>query len=303
MVKTAYNFLYLALAIAGWGFVSPPEKPAPKALIIAIGDYPAASGWEALSAGNDVRILKEALLRQGFAEADIVVLQDEQATRLGILDAIRTHLINRVKSGDAAVFHFSGHGQQVQDDPDQTGRGDEVDGYDEAIVPYDSPLHFQLGVYEGENLIRDEELGALLREVRAKLGKEGHLLTLVDACHSGTATRGLAKARGTSIRMASPDFMAAHPDKTSDDNALTDKSPDDLERLAGMVALFSASPNQLSYEHVDENGDGYGMLSYTFSKVFCSAKQGTTRKNGYAWGSPGRLGQISLLFCQKPALH
>ncbi len=274
MLKRTIIFIVIALGTTGLAFGTPPVSPSKLALIVAVGKYPAASGWEELSSQNDIRILKNSLLKQGFAEGDIAVLQDEQATRQGIFEAIRTHLIEKAKPGDAAVFHFSGHGQQVQDD-----RGDEVDGYDEAIVPFNSPQRFQPGIYEGENLIRDEELGALLREVRAKLGKEGHLLTLIDACHSGTATRGLARARGTNIRMASPDYLAANPDKMGDDNALAIESPNDLERLAGMVALFSASPNQLSYEHVDDNGEGYGMLSYTFSKVFGSAKEGATYRD------------------------
>jgi len=255
-------------------FASPLAKPGKLALIIAVGRYPAASGWERLSSQNDIRILKNALLKQGFAEGDIAVVQDEAATRQGILEAIQTQLVAKAKPGDIAIFHFSGHGQQAAD-----ADADEVDGYDEALVPFDSPKRYQSGIYEGENLIRDEELGAALREVRAKIGKEGHLLTLIDACHSGTATRGLSKARGTNVRMASPDYLAAHPDRFGEDAPLADDSPDDLERLAPMVALFSASPNQLSYEHVDDNGEGYGILSYTFSKVFGSANEGTSYRS------------------------
>ncbi|MEK7255407.1 MAG: caspase family protein, partial [Bacteroidota bacterium] len=192
------------------------------------------------------------------------------ATRQGILDAIRFHLMDKVKRGDSAIFHFSGHGQQVHDQ-----NGDEVDGYDEAIVPYDSPLEFQPGVYEGENLIRDEELGALLKSVRAKLGKNGRLLTLIDACHSGTATRGLAKARGTNVRMASREFIAAHSGKTEEDNALAAEVPD-VDGLAPMVAFFSASPQQASYEQTDENGNTYGALSLTFGQAFANLEPGAT---------------------------
>lgn len=267
------RLLILSISISmGVAFASALAKPGKLALIVAVGRYPAASGWEQLSSQNDIRILKNALLKQGFVEGDIAVVKDEAATRQGILDAIQNQLVAKAKPGDIAIFHFSGHGQQAADD-----NKDEVDGYDEALVPFDSPKHYQSGVYEGENLIRDEELGAALREVRTKIGKDGHLLTLIDACHSGTATRGMAKARGTSERMASPDFQAAHPDRLGDDNAL--ESPDDLERLAPMVALFSASPNQLSYEHVDDSGEGYGILSYTFSKVFGSATGGTSYRS------------------------
>ncbi|MCC6724945.1 MAG: caspase family protein [Saprospiraceae bacterium] len=261
--------------LIGVAFASPLDYPWARssklALIVAVGKYPAGSGWQQLSSQNDIRILKDALLTQGFAEDNIAIVSDGQATRSGILDAIQQHLTEKAKPGDVAVFHFSGHGQQVQDN-----NTDEVDGFDEAIVPFDSPKHYQSGIYEGENLIRDEELGAALRVLRKKLGPQGHLLTLIDACHSGTATRGLAKARGTDERMASPDFLAANTNRSGDENSLEEA---DASGLAPMVALFSASPNQLSYEHVDEQGEGFGILSYTFSMVFGSANQGTSYRS------------------------
>jgi metacaspase-1 len=273
--KTIILFVFAVVAI-GAAAASPPfkpfgTKPGKLALIVAIGKYPMDSGWSQLSSHNDVRILRDALLKQGFAEGDIAIVQDEAATRQGILSAIRTSLIEKAKPGDVAVFHFSGHGQQAADD-----NGDEVDGFDEALVPFDSPKHYQSGIYEGQNLIRDEELGGTLKELRSKLGPEGHLLTLIDACHSGTATRGLAKARGTDERMASPDYFAAKVDRFGDENSLDANVAGDL---APMVALFSASPNQLSYEHVDAGGEGYGILSYTFSKVFGSANEGTSYRD------------------------
>ncbi|MCB0581776.1 MAG: caspase family protein [Phaeodactylibacter sp.] len=265
MPKNKHLALLFSLSLASTAYASTPPSHHRAALIIAVGNYPEASGWPALSAANDARILAAALKRQGFREADIAVLQDEQATRQGIMDAIRSQLADKARPGGVAFFHFSGHGQQVAD-----SSGDEVDGYDEAIVPYDSPKHFQPGIYEGQNLIRDEELGALLNEVRQKLGPGGHLLALVDACHSGTATRGLARARGTYLRMAGPDYLAVHPGKEKEDNALA-REVNEPDGLARMVAFFSASPHQLSYEYVDTDGQGYGMLSYAFSRAFATA--------------------------------
>lgn len=276
MLRKLINILLVSAAMDSLASEPPSPthnaaKPEKLALIVAVGNYPTTSGWEQLSSHNDVRILRDALLKQGFAEGNITVVSDEEATRQCILAAVRTQLVEKAKPGDVAVFHFSGHGQQVQDD-----NADEVDGFDEAIVPFDSPKRYQSGIYEGQNLIRDEELGAALRALRKKLGPQGHLLTLIDACHSGTATRGLAKARGTDQRMASPEFLAANTNRQGDENSLEEA---DASGLAPMVALFSASPNQLSYEHVDEQGEGFGMLSYTFSKVFGSANEGTSYRS------------------------
>ena len=47
------------------------------ALIIGIGKY---KFWEKISSDNDVPFIKAALIKQGFAEANICILMDERAT-------------------------------------------------------------------------------------------------------------------------------------------------------------------------------------------------------------------------------
>ena len=100
-------------------------------------------------------------------------------------------MYKKIKAGDQVVFHFSGHGQQVWDDS-----GDEIDQLDEALVPYDSPKQYKASTNEGQYLLRDDELSILLNKIRNKLGAKGSLLVLMDACHSGTATRARTRARG-----------------------------------------------------------------------------------------------------------
>ena len=47
------------------------QEPNKIALIVAISKYPASSGWGELSSQNDVKLIKEALLHQGFKEQNI----------------------------------------------------------------------------------------------------------------------------------------------------------------------------------------------------------------------------------------
>ena len=239
-------------------FLATPPGPPPKiALIVTISHYAEGSGWANLHADKDAALMEHALLRQGFQKENIIRLQDAEATRDGILQAIKTHLVQKARKGGLAVFHFSGHGQQLRDDD-----GDEIDGFDEAIVPYDSPLHFREGIYEGENLIRDEELGQLLTQVRQKLGKRGHLLTILDSCHSGTGTRGMGTARGTDLIMADSAYIAGHleeePAPSSWENAPS------ISRLAPEVAFFGSSAHQLNYEMPSPEGGMVGSLTYSF---------------------------------------
>ena len=115
-----------------------PEK---YALIVAISNYAPSTGWNKLNSENDIPLIKESLKRQGFKEENIRIMRDKEGTKTGILTAMQQQFLGKAKAGDICVFHFSGHGQQVMDD-----NGDEADGYDEALVTYDSPMDYEPGV-------------------------------------------------------------------------------------------------------------------------------------------------------------
>lgn len=239
-----------------------PKQAGPRklALIIAIGNYDSVTGWKAISSINDINYIKPALTGQGFTEDNIEILRNEQATKKGIVEAI-DRLIAKAKPGDIIVFHFSGHGQQIFDD----GRKDESDGYDEALVPYDANMRYS-GGYTGQNHLRDDELGDKLKALRKNIGKEGSLLVLLDACHSGTATRGqdIAITRGGDIKCEPPGY-----DKTvtASRGSGTEGVFDDKGLLSNMVVISAASPDQLNYETKDAEKNGVGSLSYAFSRA------------------------------------
>ncbi|HMT25056.1 MAG TPA: caspase family protein [Microthrixaceae bacterium] len=109
--------------------------------------------------------------RSGVDAADIVTLTDEQATGQAVRDAVGA-LIRASAPGDTAVLVIASHGSWKVD-----RGGDEADRYDETICPHDCD----------RGQIGDDELGRLLD--RAVDGVR--LTVVVDACHSGTVTRGL----------------------------------------------------------------------------------------------------------------
>ena len=231
-----------------------------RAVIVAVGDYPATSGIRSVHAANDIPLIKSALQKLGFKPQDIQVLKDAQATKAGIIKAITTQLIDKSKPGDVAYFHFSGHGQQIQDKD-----GDEVDGFDEALLPYDALMEFIPGLYEGQNHLADDELGLLYNRLQKKLGANGHFLLTIDACHSGTSTRGIGASRGTDIPLAPAGYRPKFdkPPKESNDEKLSG----DPKKLASLVGFFGSMAHQLNYELDAEDGKTYGALSYAFSKA------------------------------------
>ena len=97
------------------------------------------------------------------------------------------------------MIHYSGHGQQIFDD-----NGEEIDGKDEALVPYDAWVRYNNN-YKGEHHFRDDELGSYITKFRNKLSANGQLLLLLDSCHSGSSTRG-GKSRGSEAVFAPSDW-------------------------------------------------------------------------------------------------
>jgi hypothetical protein len=121
-----------------------------------------------------------ATKKLGYKNSQIHVLQDQDATKKNILQAIRTHLIKKTKAGDQVLFYFSGHGYHIKDI-----NGDEKDHWDETLVTHDTMPNKDRTF---SNMITDDELGALFDQI-----DDRKVTIIVDACHSGTITRGLQR--------------------------------------------------------------------------------------------------------------
>ena len=227
------------------------------ALIIAVGDYPEEGKWPDISSINDVIHIEATLAKLGFPEGNVIKILDAQATRQGILTAFSS-IQEKLKSGDIVYIHFSGHGQQIVDQ-----NGDEIDLLDEAIVPYDSPLLFEAGVYEGERLIIDDELGTITTLMREKCGNDGQLILILDSCHSGTGVRGMGKVRGTDKIMGPDNFRlnTAQAELKQNMEGIQNSS------LAPIASFYGASPRELNYETRDEQQRPVGSLSYAITSV------------------------------------
>lgn len=254
------------------------------ALIIAIGQYPRESGWSSISSENDVPLIKNALISQDFSEDNILLISDDQANKEGIIKALN-ELIDRASEGDYVVIHYSGHGQQISDDD-----GEELDNLDEALVAHGAPVNSRYAPenYAGEMHLRDDEFGDILSTLRAKIGKDGQLLVFLDACHSGTGTRGDANVRGGmepfiiegAVKTDAPEA------KTSEDGFGMSELPAQTRGSGGELAPFvlfaGASFDELNYETKDDNGNGVGSLSYAIAKAFAEFKPGVTYRGMFA---------------------
>jgi len=122
---------------------------------------------------NDVKNVSQ-LVCQRYGFKNCLYLTDEQQdpqmkpTYNNIIEGMKW-LVQGAKSGDSLFFHYSGHGGTARD----TG-GDEVDGYDETILPLDYSTAGQIL----DDVIYDHLVKPLPQGCR--------LTAIFDSCHSGT---------------------------------------------------------------------------------------------------------------------
>lgn len=242
------------------------------AIIVAIADYPTnekgETVWKDLSSNNDIDLVKSMLTEQQFSESNCTYLVDKDATPEN-LDKAFESLIGKLKEGDVFYFHYSGHGQQVADIKPKKRKGivggDEKDGYDEAFALYNAPMKFdKKGEYEMEHHYVDDQMKVHFDNIRKKIGAKGQVVLVIDACHSGTSTRGTddPSVRG-SIEVCAPANWKAGSESDSSEAFGTDFNYDMNQPLGKMVAFFGCKAEQVNNEYKPEGSDKrYGSLTY-----------------------------------------
>jgi secreted trypsin-like serine protease len=171
---------------------SPVQPPRPqqatargdRALLVGIDQYenPKLNLKGSL---NDVHNMRRLLIdAYGYRPEQIMTLVDAQATRANIVQAFDDWLVRGSAPGARVFFFMSSHGSQV---PDLDG--DEEDGLDETLVPYDARVESQNGRTVVRNQIIDDEIDHRIKRI-----PDRKVTVLIDACHSGTVTRDLALA-------------------------------------------------------------------------------------------------------------
>ena len=230
-----FVFLFLSLSVRA-------QNKA--ALVIGIGEYPKESGWCTIHGDNDIPIVVDMLEHNGFGKDNIHFLRNENATKQAIMQALGG-LIQKANKGDVVYIHFSGHGQQITDLD-----GDEPDHYDEAWIPYDACQKYDPNGYVGQNHIIDDELFDILTTLRAKVGDNGKIIVVSDACHSGSGSRGdedVDVVRGVQDKFELPPTRNVNVTK---------------RESTAWLFVSACKAYQNNFEHRDAQGNYHSMLSY-----------------------------------------
>lgn len=169
------NILFIALFYTIFNMQAQTKR----ALVIGLGEH-RDPAWNKINGDKDVPYVIEMLSDAKYEH--IITCVNKEATKANIVSAFKT-LERSCNPKDIVYIHFSGHGQQMRD-----RSKDETDEKDECWITYDA-YRRPSEVYRGEKHLTDDEVNYYLNLIRNKIGDEGKMLVVIDACHSGTATR------------------------------------------------------------------------------------------------------------------
>jgi hypothetical protein len=168
----------LAVLWMGAALASAAAHARSRALLIGAGDVP---HHELPAIDLDIANMKKAAEVMGYAPGDIKVLFGPDATYANVRQALATWVRDGVGPNDRVLIYFSGHGTRVPDPaPGNAG------GWDDALVMHDVQLATIQGKPSARNVLIGHEFHKALTAIPSR-----NVLVLVDACHSGTATRAI----------------------------------------------------------------------------------------------------------------
>lgn len=226
-----------------------------RALVIGIGQQE-DKAWGKINGDRDVPYVDEMLKDAKFKTGNIRKLVNQQATKKAIVNAFKS-LIAQSRRGDIIYVHYSGHGQQMKD-----VHNDEKDGLDECWIPYDA-YRRPCKKDRGEKHLTDDEVNYYLNAIRNKIGDVGKMLVVIDACHSGDATRGSDDevVRGVEdIFEAIKLFIWGEPSEKGKEKVVNPKAKENKERWITISACRSDQVN------IEMRSPAVGKLTYALYK-------------------------------------
>jgi len=242
------------------------------ALLVGISNYKAydpKTEWNDIHGTNDVALIEPLLKQQGFQTDKLL---DGKATYKNIVARLKA-LVRRTTEGATVYLHFSCHGQPYEDLD-----GDEEDGWDESIVPVDAPLSYEKGIYEGSRHLIDDELNIYVESLRKKVGPQGCVYVVIDACHAGRSSRDFDEVehtRGTK-RGFSPNGLYYKPKRERETHYKLQSS-----RQKAPVTYLEACLSTQSNSEVKRDGKYYGPLSFHIAQVIKDHSIGSDNRWAY----------------------
>jgi metacaspase-1 len=235
---------------------------------------------------NDVLDLAALLTeRYQFARQDVTLLIDGRATRAAILSRLRA-LVQSLRPGDRALFHFSGHGVQLPSSSSEEG-----DGLDEAICPIDYSWN------DLSSFLRDKDFRRELASVPDGVG----FVWVSDSCHAGTLSRALMRGHDLRPRtLLLPADIAWQVESAGRRPATRSVGLRAAAKELRLALLAACQPEQTAADAVFD-GRANGALTYFLVKALTESAQREQDMLTLTAGVAQRLAAEG--FAQRPMLE
>lgn len=169
------SVFFFIIWIMFWVMSPPMAGAEDRALLIGVGKYQKANA-NLPGIEKDISSMKKVASLLGFKK--VKVLMDGQAGAENIKKSMQQWLVNGATRNDRVLFYFSGHGSFVPD----KNKDETQDHVDEVLLAHDAKVSG--GGLTG--VLLDDDFSRLLSQIKARV-----VMVFIDACHSGTATKGL----------------------------------------------------------------------------------------------------------------
>ena len=233
---------------------------ADRALIVGIDQYddPALTfKLPGASRADSERIHALLTGAMGYRDEDIKVLRDKEATRAAILESLEGWL-GESKPGERVFFYYVGHGHYTKDLD-----GDEGDGLDETLVPYDAVVDRAGPSVVVKDMILDDDLAAAFDKLKGR-----HVTAVIDSCHSGTVTRSIT-GPAANVAARTPQLFgqtrSIRVDPTVVEQAQSGPAPDAATPDVDLVTWTAVAPTQLALIDEDAAPNYHGVFTAAFA--------------------------------------
>ncbi len=251
-----------------------------RALLVGVTEFqdPRLKSRALRGPANDVELLRQVLTRPPLSvpPSNIRILRRsaEPALRPTHANIQRefARLAQISKKGDQVVVLLAGHGSQQPANADSSD--EEPDGFDEIFLPED------IGTWDGKigrvkNAVVDDEIRVWVNNIR---NTGAFVWLIVDACHSGTMTRGLEVERQIPMSELIP-AAAINASRQADSRANASPNILGLSDSAGDVAaLYAAHMAETTPEKPLPTAGSpiHGLFTYTIADILSQSSSPLT---------------------------
>ena len=212
------------------------------ALIIGISNYDILGPLS--NCREDAEAIHDVLLERGYAPERVVLLTDDAKTPEN--RPTYTSIKRRIKqvcdfstAKDSLVIYFAGHGTSI-----------DGEGY---LIPQD-----------GDEKDRENSISLTKLQQQMQNSKAGRKLLVLDACHSGSATRGVSgiapslKTAGVHVMASCAENELSHPDPDSKHGIFTRYLLEGVDGKADADKNGSVTQKEL-FEYVQKSMMEWGL--------------------------------------------